>query len=86
MPTTLHPLGAPLWRDAARAVCREARTLGEALLAGVRRRQQQRATRRALGALDQRLLRDLGLDRGDIDSVAARHRDADRLQARRSSC
>jgi uncharacterized protein YjiS (DUF1127 family) len=73
MATMITPLHAPLWLMASR----EARALGRDLLARWRRRRLARATRRALGAVDDRLLRDLGLDRSQIASVAAHPDDAD---------
>lgn len=81
MHTTIHPLYAPLWIKAARAIRREA----DALCAVLQRRQRQRATRLVLGALDDPLLRDLGLDRRDVASRAAHPGDPARLLTWRSS-
>jgi uncharacterized protein YjiS (DUF1127 family) len=74
----IHPLRAPLWVAAARAIWRRAQARAAALSAGIQRWRSQRTTRRALGALDDRLLRDIGLGRGEIPAVAARPGDADR--------
>ncbi|MGA0610519.1 DUF1127 domain-containing protein [Caldimonas sp. KR1-144] len=45
-------------------------SLARAGLAHWRRRRERLATARALAELNEHLLRDLGLDRSDIDSVA----------------
>jgi uncharacterized protein YjiS (DUF1127 family) len=69
MPTTVSLRPSPalalerLWRQAARLV-RHARDAWH-------RRRAERAAFEALNSLDARLLRDIGLDRSELSSVAA---------------
>ena len=58
--------------------------LVKAILAGHRARRDRRRTLKELFALDDRLLADIGLARGDLLDVANRRLSIDELNARRS--
>ena len=53
------------------------------IIAALLARRRERRTRRELGALDGRMLKDIGISRGDIPRIAQKSRDARAQQAGR---
>ncbi len=82
--TTLHVLYTPPWRALMHVLADTARRLGRRAwqrLLEAERRRAERAVLRQLLELDNHLLRDLGVDRSELLSMAAHPGDATRRRS-----
>lgn len=82
--TTLHVLYTPPWRALMHVLADTLRRLGRRArqrLRDARRRRAERAALRPLLELDEHLLRDLGMDRSELLSMAANPGDPTRRRS-----